>query len=577
MKRLRNRLYNLSIALLVIFGRSIQVNADKYDDLFDSIFHFGTHEMSVEEIREALNILYTRIQESSDASTSIGIYSTDPRKVEISFWKNADEINMSKCNQQDFRILEAQFQRSISISEKSRSSSDPSVPDATVLNLKTYYKEVLGKWVSFCSRQMPIFYEDLQRSTENQFTDILDLSDGVWHTARLSPYEIGRRVGNFILKKAEDDIIMQLGVSLDDLALFKQVYDHYTPCTSILNAVQRHQEFYDLLTNTRHFRLKEYRFPTSRMTDGEDNMQNWINRITVCLFIEESPEVLELAVDTMVQRERMVLAIYEATHSRDRGVFNNERFNWIFRYSPTPMTFIQVKSTLAILNFRKTGLRQHDYRRNAVCFWLNAASHHVSRCNDEDDQILRLNLEYDKARANEAELTEQPFQRGSFLNLETFVQEVRWQRLQYCEFSIGLIFVSRIEKWRNANRKGCDLRALTEGLFHLEPMNPNVVGKRVADLIIRKSHNGSLARLQQSLLDTGWIMKQYDRHTPCHGLMTIVDRYRSFYGLATAPGLYEHTRPSLRHWIDKISVCAFIEQHAEQVFNAAALYLGGQA
>lgn len=566
--------YYLLFALLLVLGLPAGSSADRYDELFEAVFHFGNTPMSIAEIKNAMDHLYAWIQQAPNASTSTGLYSKDPRKVEIAFWKNAAEPDMSRCNYADFRILEAQFQRSKYMSEKLRASRTPNQRGNRVLNLEIYYQEILQEWVQLCSQQMPLIYYKLQQATMNNFEDVIALTSSIWHTVRMSPYEIGRRVGDLLLVKATDEEVTLMGRSVDDLALVKRVYDRYTPCVPILRVVHEHKGFFELLMKSKHFQLKDYVYPSIKSSDGQDDMKKWVDRISVCSFIEETGHVIELAADTMIQRERMVRAIFDDSNNNDRGLFNNERYNRIFRYSATPMSFLQVKSTLAILNFRKTGLRPQDDRRNAVCFWLQAATHHTSKCNNDDDEIIRLNLEYDKARADEAELTEPPFERGNLFNLESFVQEVRMQRLRYCEFSIGLFFVNRVEKWRNANKKGFDLRALTEGLIYSQPMVPEILGKRVADMIIRRSHHqGNYERIGSSLNDVNWIVRQYRRLTPCHGLMLIAERYERFYRLATAPGLYEHTKPSLRHWLDKITVCRSIEEQADQVFMAAAAYL----
>lgn len=552
------------LAALLISGRSTLGAADQYNDLYNSIFRYSNRQMAPDEIKAALQQLQDWVSSTPQWCSRQDTQTMEARKEAISFWLKAAELDTSRCNEDIFRDMRSQLQSSQYKAER-WAQLVPNPSKSRVLNLAIYSQKLVSEWVSFCSPLIKILYDHLQEATEHQYQDLDYLTRGVRDTNRLSPYQLGERVGHFIIRKSNQTTLTELSQSLDDVYLLRDIYQRYTPCANVLRVSEFHKRLIGMLTKTRQFRLRSFIYESSRTPNGEDNIKNWLDKVAICAFIDHTRIVFRVAIESIVEADAMIVTL---AGGWTRSIADNDdRYSLIFRHSADGVSYPYIKATLAILNSDRTGLLLHDLRRTDVAFWLEAAADHVSKCSGEDDEVLRLNLDFDRSRAEEAAMENPPVVARRIFNLETYVEVIRAKRLKYCEHNVGVFFLNKLERWR----KNADLRALTNGYNHSEPLNPKEMGRRVASLILKKEPGLDVNLLRG---DIDRIKALYVANSTCVDLLSLVraGRYIKFYGLLIAPGNYQRTKKSLRICVDIISACRFIEL-SDEVFEHAAQWL----
>lgn len=235
----------------------------------------------------------------------------------------------------------------------------------------------------------------------------------------------------------------------------------------------------------------------------------------------------------------------------------------VFRYGTKVMRPLEVRIALIKMNSFKTGLQGDDSRREEVAFWLEAGVNVDSKCNGRDDQVMRSHFDMDKTRAQEYS-----YGHGGIFNLEAYLEDVRLERLLYCEHRFGSDFIRELTEWNMVNNNYKDAHDLLSG--HGHQMDAHRIGKRVAGFMRSRADPVVVEHLEQSAIDIEFVKEQYRRLSPCAGIMGIVRRYEGYYSLLAAPG--RSVRPVLRNWMQKIAVCRFIEL-SEQVFIDAAMCL----
>lgn len=489
----------------------------------------------------------------------------DAKKQEVAFWLKAAEFDVSRCNEEVFKDMRSRLQRTQCVADRMR-KEHPQEPEPKVLNLAVYSQKLAAEWIEFCSPLIKVFYDHLEEATRHNYKPLYAMTDGIHDIDRLSPFEVGKRVGAFIVSVSNQTTLNDLGRSLDNVDIFKDVYRRYTPCAGVLAVAQYHKGWYEMLTKSRYFKLKSYIYPSTRTSDRVDTIKNWLDRVAICAFIEESQQVFTSAVEYMVETESMIETF--AGGRRANREANEYRYNSIFRYGAGEMSYAYIKAALAVLNSDKTGFLIYDTRRTDVSFWLEAALDDISKCTGDDDYVLRLNLEFDQARAQEAaggrNLT--AFADRVF-NLGHYVHSIRSKRLKYCDHYIGAYFSNKLLRWR---KNSPDLQALVDGFYHLQPFDINEMAKRVAELVKRKEPEFG-KRISSS--DSHRVRGLYFKHSFCVELMAMVrgGRYIKYYGLLTAPGNYQKVNADLRRCVDIISACIFIEKEPNVFKHAAQL------
>lgn len=554
------------IGSLLILGQSTRGFADQYNDLYESIFRYRDRQMTPDEIKDTLQQLQNWDRGTLRWSSHKEAQDMQARQDDVSFWLGAAELDSSRCNLDTFRDIRARLQRTQYVADRADQGRIQHPSKTRVLNLAIYSQKLISDWVSFCSPQIKVLYDHLQEATEHEYEDLDDLTKNIHDTDRLNPYEIGERVGKFIIDKSNQATLIELSHSLNDIHLSQEIYQRYTPCTRALRVIEMHKGLHEMLTKTRQFRLKSYVYASSRTVNGEDNIKNWMDKVAICAFIKESRLVFRVAIEYMVETDKMIATF--AGGSRNFVVDNENRYNSIFRYSTEELSFPYMKALLAVLNSQRTGLLIYDSRRTDVSFWLEAAADDITKCNGEDDEVLRLNLDFDRSRAEEVETVNRPVVTRRILNLETYVYVVRSKRLRYCEHNIGVFFAHKLGRWR---KNHSDLRALVEGYHHNEKLDAKEMGRRVADLIVRKEPELDLNLVRD---DVDKIKELYMLNSICVSLLGMVhkSRYFGFYGLLIAPRNYQRMNSSLKSSVDMISACNFIEQ-SQEVFEHAAKWL----
>lgn len=247
----------------------------------------------------------------------------------------------------------------------------------------------------------------------------------------------------------------------------------------------------------------------------------------------------------------------------------DELYNLIFRFGFEQLSGVETQAALVKLNLLKKNLPADDPRLADVSFWIRESTHTESKCDRYDDEIIRLHLEQDKLKAKQQK-SGFGWGRKEVLNLETFVREVRASRLAYCESKFDKSFLRDLTEWNMDNYK--DIYQLTSGYKHQSAKNELELGNRVGQMISKRLDQVTYEELAGSLDKVGTIKKHYDQHSPCAGLLDIVRQYRSYYSLLTTPENYANLRPLMKNWVDKISVCLFI-QRSPQVHENAAEYV----
>lgn len=544
------------VVLILLICLSLAATGDRYDHLYNSVFRFSSHPLSLDEMKNIIDQL------DHWANTK---GQDDPRVPEVAFWQRSFELNLERCNFSEFKTFRSRIQKARFLANKVRAEQGSPASD-TILNLETYYQSALKKLMSFCSALIPGLYYHLQESTKNVFKDVVELTTDIRHYSRMSPYRIGENVARLMLKKSSRADRVQLGRSLGDMDLVREIYEKHSPCSRLIRAAESHEGFFDLVAKARYYPLKSLSFPCPRTETGYDNMKNCVDRVEVCKYISKHRQVLEIALDHIVAGEKMVTALAKVT--TDLGLSHDDRYDSVFRYSSTQMNYYEVKGVLSVLDSHLEGLAESDPRRTEVSFWLTAALHHRIKCAKDDDDILRLNLEFDKIRADEAG----PVNKSSALvfNLETFVEGIRARRLEFCEDNVGAFFINKLDKAKT--NRAMDIKKLTADVHHPDQMDVYLLGQRVAELIKRRDPN---LETGQSLLSTVQIGRLYKQYSPCPAILRSLQMrlYSNFYDLATTSENYDRASKELKEWIDVIYVCRFIERESEQVFENAASFL----
>lgn len=562
-------LSHLSVALLIIIDKSI---ADETEELYNSIFLFGTDQLSISEIEDALHQLYSLDPYPSIPRIGDDMTPEDIKKVDICFWFRSAEMEESKCTFHHVKLLRANFQRLKSRAERWKQQRRAT---GNVYNLDKYYNHVLSETISYCSKQIPFLLQELEESTENSYHDLIVLTKEIKDEfGRMNPYEIGDQVGEFILNKSDHATIVQLSQSLNNTGFIKQTYEHLSPCTDVLSVLDRHRGLFELITKMRQFRLRNFVFTSTRTASGKDNMENWASRVSVCAFIRETDSVFESVVEYIAQKEHILDLIAGTMMRPEEGRVHtyDECYNAVFRYGRRKLMYPYILAALRVLDSPTIGLPAQDPRRQEASFWLDAAVNSESKCHADDDQSLRLNLISATTRALGA-VRGHRIARGNNLNLENYVKIIRAKRFTYCEFTIGPYLVNRLNRFEKDRH--ADVQSLFSGYWRTFVMNPDELGKRIAKLIHVRMNRPTFEELVQSLsvmMDISLVKNMYYNYTPCIGLLQLAEEYNRYVSLLTVPGNYQKLNFKMKSWLDKVSLCKFIDE-TEQVFVRAAQHL----
>lgn len=249
---------------------------------------------------------------------------------------------------------------------------------------------------------------------------------------------------------------------------------------------------------------------------------------------------------------------------------HDDLYNSVFRFSRNQMSFAQVTNALFRLKSVSHGLGIDDPRREGVQYWVDTADNAESKCTRDYDERVLLNLQHYRFVAEEERRAEPQESRGQNFNLETYVLHVRAERLIFCEYKIGIPFMSELRE--STKDSLVVLSDLTE--HYMQSEKDHVLGRRVGEMLYKKLDQVCFAQLIQSLDDLDFIKELYELHSPCEGVLKIADKYKDYCGLLSVS--YKQSRRGLRDWMDKIEVCSYIEQN-EQVFGIAAEVLREKA
>lgn len=526
----------LLFASISMFCQVKIVNGDLKESIYNSVFRFSRLKMTPLYVTDVLSRL--------DAIET-GFSLDDPRKMQVFFWKAAATDTESKCTREDDEQMLARLEqdRSIAEEEKRRTNSRNKY-----FNLEYYVEDLRSNRFIYC-----------QNTVGNSFIRALNIAvagDGAdlnHLTVRMSAgysdaNRLGERIGQLISRKSDQRSFIQLLEWWDDIDYVKKNYELYSPCAGVMKTVQEYEGYYGLVTLPgNHWKCKL-------------ELREWLDRIAVCKFIDQSSEVFERTAHYLHDTDRFNK---RKADSPQRAIINDDRYNSIFRFSQAKLSASYVTVALSLLESYRWGLAAGDPRRAEVSFWVDAARQDESKCRLEFDEAIRSQLERERSKASRVRRSGS--HRREELNLESYVEYVRSEQLLYCESRFGAPFLNALTELSKSNF--VDICLLTTGYTNASTVDVEELGKRVARLVSNDS-----GREPSRSVDPVLIRGQYSRHSPCVGLLEIARRYEGYYGLMTAPDNYQRVRPVLRNWIDKISVCRLIDE-SDEVFQVAAEYL----
>lgn len=368
------------------------------------------------------------------------------------------------------------------------------------------------------------------------------------------PNVMGRRVGELLVGRLDRMSLTQLTESLDDLDFVKEVYARQSPCTAVLRVADKYADYCALLAVS-------YR-------QSRRGLREWLDRIDICRYIAQTRQVFDAAAEFL--HERSSQRDRAARASRARA--NDNRYDLVFRYSDEQMTATGVTIALVRLDSYRYGLLADDPRREEVGFWLRAATlADESKCTGDEDALLLAQLRQARSMADQAgQLDVRHWFQGSdgVLNLEVYVKHLRLERLLFCELSYGRRVMDELQQWKADNFR--DAISLTMGFRHGGPVDADELGRRVGALIARKAGRDAVRQIAESSpqVDVELIRQHYGRWSPCASLLRIRDRHDGYYRLIAAPDNYQALSAALTSFVDKISVCSFIDA-SDDVFRAA--------
>lgn len=519
-----------SALMLLSLGQSL-VDADTNDHLYKSVFRYSSKKRSLSYIIDAL---------ISMNSTLDGLSMIDPRRAQVSFWLDATENDESKCSKRQDQQLLSMLQQDRLIAEQERKKG-------RLFNLETYVEYVRTRTLVYCAYTIgAAFVREIDGASERSGDDLFDLQpDQV--PEHLEFHELGVRVGHIILRRLNQTGLIELSRSLGNTNTIRELYQHYSPCSEILRILERYKDYYGLLTVSGNYEK------------SDSGLKSAIDKISVCKFIRRHNQlVFEATADYLHSTLRNRLS------SSVRAQNNDDRYDSIFKFRPQQRTVAYIRMALTELDSYRSGLTTGDPRREEVSFWIEAARHDDSKCNIEDDEYMETHLERVRSRAIRFQRMED--YQASVFNLETYFESIRSDRLLYCESRFAVSFINKLTQLNKSSY--IDICALSRGLVHSSQKDAQLLGRRVGELILRRSSREEERELRQSC-SPEFIKHLYVKYSPCTGLLECAGEYEGYLSLISAPRNYLKVRPVLRNWIDKISVCKFVDQ-SEQVFATAA-------
>lgn len=506
--------------MLTVLVLPMLVVADPQDDEYSLIFRYGHHRRTPTQVENILK----RLQ-----SYETGLDFDDPRRTEVRFWLEAARKDVSKCNRLDYDMLTTRLGQDKSIAEARRT-------EGGVFNLEKYAKYIRQQRLVYCQKKFKqaMLGSAVLTPVLNSVT-LSDLTKDYAHSDKKDANELGKRVAELLLRLYLGQTLELSNQTVSGTELIRKHYERHAFCTIVLDCLKPVRGMFEFLTISENYQCIR------------KEVKSLVDKVSVCLFIEETEQVFGYAAE-IVYKEKRMMDLYDP----------------VFRFSSRQLSVPDIYIALFELESYRTGLATDDPRRTEVSFWIDAARHDESKCDSQHDAILRSHFEEARARAmNDGK-------RGDVFNLEYYFNDVILERLLYCDSTFGVPLITELTQQFNQRNYG-RLFELTKSYRHTDTVDAHKVGERIGDMILRNSIRTNFDALRGSL-DDNKVAELYRRHSPCVDLLDIAAKYERYYSLIVAPENYLHVRPSIKNWVDKISVCRFIDQ-SKQVFEYASRYL----
>lgn len=517
-------------------------SADFIDELYNLIFQFSSDSISVEDVRSGLRILI---------SNRTGLPATDPRRLVVNFWIETAQNTESICSRDEDDLLLSHYQQLKSEAEQARQVGSFV---GNVFNLETYLRDVRSTRLVYCLTQLgPTFIQELRETTREDFSELSELTGDSRQIDTKDANTFGRRVVDLILRKSDPTSIALLRQSSEDIDLFMEYYLLYSPCLTLFQVVDKYIDFYELIAAPEHY-----------LTLARD-IRDWLDRISACLFIGESRQVYESAAQLLFQQDHIVSAVAVGTDLE----LNNQRYDSIFRFGTDKMTTSSIKLTLFELCSYRKGLAADDPRRSEISYWIEAGVNDESKCNGQQDAILRSHWDEARRKAIQARQGAQLTRTGEALNLDFYVDDIMQDRLLYCESIFGLPFVSELEGQLKTVDERSFISDMSRGFHHTSAMDFRKLGERVGDLILE---NFEPNLESHKPMDSEQVKELYRKRSACASLIKVAERYQAYFSMISVMENYKYLSSSHKEWVDKLSVCMIIDQSG-LVFEVAANYL----
>lgn len=248
-------------------------------------------------------------------------------------------------------------------------------------------------------------------------------------------------------------------------------------------------------------------------------------------------------------------------------------YNSIFHITSERLDVLDVRVRLIEMDSQVWGLGWDDPRREHVLFWIEAAINKEEKCNLQDEHLIASRLQAHKNYALE-EVEKQGHQdlKGRYFNLETYANDLRTERLLFCEFRIGKYFMQQLE------HQSADSLAEVDRLANIYQVSGKssvyALGRWIGDLIGHNMDQSTHEELSQSEDRTIFVRDLFYRLSACSHIIEVTREFNTYYGLLLFAGDYPHMSQKLKSWLERVSACMFIGE-SDQVFKSAAVFLLG--